>query len=251
MREASKKVMYAEHTPTTSESKSCQQTCQEGCCRCNPQAAMTHVQLRLVTFTRHLVLHTRLVDVELTLWTLKTYHLFLDTEHGSGTSLQALLLVQVARVDAGLNCQHGATNLCVAPRRSRLEPGLLSAGTLAMDETATKMVDIPHRPAGHEHRHRTARMAAEQHVQASTAQLQTLTRNRTSQPQTLLTGLIDMKVWRKPSKLDASAKSGWKDWELIMLSYIGQLDRNLVNAMAAASETPVVNEGVERGPGAR
>ena len=76
---------------------------------------------------------------------------------------------------------------------------------------------------------RTARMDAEQHEQNMTAQMQTLTRNSTTQTQTHLTGLIDTKVWRKPGKLDATAKGGWNDWESVML----------MNAMknSAASET--------------
>ena len=88
---------------------------------------------------------------------------------------------------------------------------------------------------------RTAGMDAERPVNNSVVQWQTLTRNPTTQAHSQLTGLIDTKVWRKLGKLDASAKSAWDDWELVVLTYIGQLDRNLMNAMknSAASETPV------------
>ena len=65
VREASEKVVPAEHTPTTSESKSCLQQCrQEGCSRCSTNPAMTHVRLRLVMYTGQLVSYTRLVGVE-------------------------------------------------------------------------------------------------------------------------------------------------------------------------------------------
>ena len=72
----------------------------------------------------------------------------------------------------------------------------------------------------------------------------------TTQAQAQLTGLIDTKAWGKPGKLDAPAKGGWNDWEPLMLSYIGQLDRNLMHAMKnpAASETPVMNVGWRVGP---
>ena len=51
---------------------------------------------------------------------------------------------------------------------------------------------------------RHARVDAEQHVQTLTAQLQTVTRNPTTQAE----------------------KAGWTDWGPVMVSYIGQLDRN-------------------------
>ena len=63
-------------------------------------------------------------------------------------------------------------------------------------------------------------------------------------------GLIDTKVWGKPGKLDASAKGGQHDWKPVMLSYIGQLDRNQMNTMknSAASETLVMNVALTVGP---
>ena len=82
---------------------------------------------------------------------------------------------------------------------------------------------------------RTARMDAEPQVQTLTVQLLTLTRNPTTQAQAQLTGLIDTKAWRKPGKLDASVKDAWNDWELVMLSYMGQLESNLMNAMKNSS----------------
>ena len=97
---------------------------------------------------------------------------------------------------------------------------------------------------------RIAGMDAEQHMQTLTSQLQTLTRNPTNQAHGQLTGLIDTMVWGKPRKLDASAKGGQHGWKPVMLSYIGQLDRNQMNTMknSAASETPVMNFGLTVGP---
>ena len=72
----------------------------------------------------------------------------------------------------------------------------------------------PHRHARNEHCHKAhCNEATQQHVQTLTAQLQTLTRNPTTQALAQLTGLIDTKFWRKLGKLDPSAKGGWNDWE--------------------------------------
>ena len=104
----------------------------------------------------------------------------------------------------------------------------------------------PHRPAEtNVVTERTARMDAAQHVQSLAAQFHTLTRHPTTQAQAQLAGLIDARVWGKPRELDASARGAWNNSELVMLSYIGQLERNLMNAMknSAASENPVMNMG--------
>ena len=75
-------------------------------------------------------------------------------------------------------------------------------------------------------------------------------RDPTIQAHAQLTGLIGTKVWRKLGELDASTKSAWDDWELVVLTYIGQLDRKLMNAMtnSAASATPVMNVSLRVGP---
>ena len=53
VREASKKVVPSDHTPTTHESKSGLQTCgQDGCSRCKPKHSILHVQMRPVVCTR-------------------------------------------------------------------------------------------------------------------------------------------------------------------------------------------------------
>ena len=95
----------------------------------------------------------------------------------------------------------------------------------------------------------TAGMDAERPVQNSAVQWQMLTRNPTIQAHAQLTGLIDTKVWRKLGELDAPSKSAWDDWELVVLTYIGQLDRKLMNAMtnSAASATPVMNVSLRVG----
>ena len=84
---------------------------------------------------------------------------------------------------------------------------------------------------------RTARMDAEQHAQTLTAELQTLTRNPTTQTQAQ-PGINDTKVWGKLWKLDAAEKGVWNQWRPVTLSFIGKWDRNLMNAMknSAASE---------------
>ena len=116
-----------------------------------------------------------------------------------------------------------------------------------MDDVAIRIVDIIGKRIGHLETNsvteRTARMDAEQqHVQTPTAQLQT----STSKPDNPGSSSVDRadrhKGVGKFGNVDASAKGAWNDWELVMLTYIGQLDRNQTNAMknSAASETHVV-----------
>ena len=62
--------------------------------------------------------------------------------------------------------------------------------------------------------------------------------------------MIDTEVWEKPGKLDASTKCAWNHWKSPTLSYIGQLDRNTMNAMknSAAAEALFLNAGLNDGP---
>ena len=99
---------------------------------------------------------------------------------------------------------------------------------------AIRMVEIANRIVQlevHFVTERTARMDSEQHVQTLTTQLQTLSSNPNTQKHAQSKGWTDTNVWRKPCKLEASAKGAWSDWEPLMLPYIGQQDRNLMNAM--------------------
>ena len=121
---------------------------------------------------------------------------------------------------------------------------------------AIRMVEIANRIVQlevHFVTERTARMDSEQHVQTLTTQLQTLSSNPNTQKRAQSKGWTDTNVWRKPGKLDASAKGAWSDWEPLMLSYIGQWDRNLMNANEALSGVlnPCHERELERRPRAR
>ena len=142
-----------------------------------------------------------------------------------------------------LGCQlrmASKTALCVY----RLDPGLLCAATSTMNDMAICMAwnaNCTGMLQTNMVTERTARLDAEQHVQTLTAQLQTLTRKPDNPHAQMVLG--------KLGKLDAQAKGGSNDREPVTLSYLGQLDRNLVNAMknSAASETRVMNVGLNVG----
>ena len=102
----------------------------------------------------------------------------------------------------------------------------------------------PHRPAGNPHRHRA-------HCKDTCRALRAnfdgpVVADIDQKPDNPGVSSVDRVDWRKPGKLDASANGGWNDWEPVMLSHIGQLDRNLMNAVKNSSSVAGLHVGLEQ-----
>ena len=171
---------------------------------------------------------------------------FLDTEHGTIARLQALLL-GLARLDAGSDSWQD-TSVCVVSPRPRLDPGLLCAATSAMEDMATRIVEIANRIFQLEMNiivERIARMDAEQHVQTLTVQLQTLVRNPTTQALAQLTGLIGegLASWTHRRRVGGTTVS----WSCCLHRTV-ELEPDEDTMNSAASESLVMNVGFTGGP---